>query len=265
MSSNEKTVREFYTSINEDNRASISRANGLEFHFTKKLLEKYISNQSKIIEIGCGTGFYGMFLSDKCKEYVGIDLSHENIEVFKGKIERDRINNLSAMVGDATNLSQIKNDEFDIVLIFGPMYHLPPNERNMVFEEAKRVCKKNGIIMFAYINKLGAYLQEGILSFPDHYPNKNSNEYILIKETDDVKPGLFYFTTAGEMNEKAKLHNLDIIKNVGVNFFFNRDLINNMDDEKFESYLGFLEHVCNDESCTGLSNHSIIICRKIKL
>ena len=62
----------------------------------------------------------------------------------------------------------------------------------------------------------------------------------------------------------AKLHNLDIIKNIGVNFFFNRDLINNMDDEKFESYLEFLEYVCNDEYCTGLSNHSIIICRKLE-
>jgi len=64
------------------------------------------------------------------------------------------------------------------------------------------------------------------------------------------------------MKESAESHGLKAIKNLGVNFFFNRDLINNMDEEKFECWLDFSEYLCNDESCTGLSSHSIIICKK---
>jgi SAM-dependent methyltransferase len=262
MSSNENYVREWYSTKNEDNRAFKSRADGLEFYFTKKLLEKYITKQCKVIEIGCATGYYGMFLSDKCKNYVGVDLSPEHIDIFNKKIVKHNIENILTMVGNATNLSQINDDEFEVVLIFGPMYHLPPEERNLVFIEAKRICKKNGIIMFAYINKLGAYLKEGILSSTEHYPNKNANDIILDKEISDDTPGLFFFTTTGKINESAESHGLRVVKNLGVNYFFNRELINNMDEEKYESFLEFSEYLCNDESCTGLSSHSILICKK---
>ena len=166
------------------------------------------------------------------------------------------------MVGNGTDLKNIKDSDFDIVLVFGPMYHLPHNERDLVFTESKRICNQNGILMYAYQSKYGAYLQAGILSYPNHYPNKVANEYILIKETDDEFPGLFYFTTPMEIKESAISHGLDIIKNVGVNYYFNKEQINNMDNEKYESWLEFSEYLCNDESCTGLSNHSILICKK---
>ena len=261
MSSNEKWVNEWYSNHNEDKRAYISRADGLEFYFTKRLLEKYVTEQSGVIEIGCGTGYYGMFLSDRCKEYTGVDLVPKNLEIFKEKIEDNNIKNITIMVGDATNLINISNNEFDVVLVFGPMYHLPPEERNLVFREAKRICKVNGIIMFAYINKLGAYLQDGILSSPDRYPSKNANEYIFVKETSDDAPELFFFTTSEKIRKNAEEHGLEVLKNVGVNFFFNKEQINNMDDEKFECWLEFSEHLCDDETCTGLSSHSMIICR----
>jgi ubiquinone/menaquinone biosynthesis C-methylase UbiE len=264
MSSNEKWINEWYTKKSEDQRAFISRAHGLEFHFTKKLLEKYVGNQSKIIEIGCGTGYYGMFLHDLCKEYTGVDIVPENLDLFEEKIEKNGIKNISTMVGDATNLININGNEFDVVLVFGPMYHLPPEERDLVFKEAKRICKADGIMMFAYINKLGAYLQDGVLTDPNRYPNKNANEYVFVKETSDDTPGLFFFTSPGKMKENAENNELEVIKNVGVNFFFNKELINNMDDEKFGCWLEISEYMCNDESCTGLSTHSIIICKKSK-
>jgi ubiquinone/menaquinone biosynthesis C-methylase UbiE len=262
MSSNEKLVFAKYSNQCEEKRSNISRADSLEFHFTKKLLVDYINKQSKVMEIGCGTGYYGIFLHDKCKEYVGIDITPENIKLFNEKIEKDNISNITAMVGDGTNLDNINDNEYDVALIFGPMYHLPPEERETVFEESKRVCKANGIIMYAYQSKFGAYLQAGILSYPNHYPNKKANEYVLQKETDDEFPGLFYFTTPEKIRECAKSHDLEVIKNIGVNFYFNSEQINNMDDVQYECWLGFSEYLCNDESCTGLSNHSILVCRK---
>lgn len=261
MSSNEKWINEWYTKYNEDNRAFISRADGLEFYFTKKLLEKYITPQSKVIEIGCGTGYYGMFLHDKCREYTGVELVPANLEVFREKIRNSNITNISTIIGDATNLITIANNDYDLVLVFGPMYHLPPEERNMVFKEAQRICKVNGIIMFAYLNKLGAYLQDGILSLPDRYPNKNANEFILEKETSDDTPGLFFFTTSEKMKKNAEDQGLTVIRNTGVNFFFNKNQINTMNDEQFQCWLEFSDYLCNDETCTGLSSHSILVCR----
>ena len=261
MSSNEQLIQIRYSNKKEDKRAFYSRTAGLEFHYTKKVLENFIDKQSQIIEIGCGTGYYGLYFSQKCKEYTGIDLVPENIEVFNQKIADSKITNIITMVGDATKLINIKNNEYDIVLSLGPMYHLPPNERDLAFIEAKRICKENGIVVFAYQNKLGAYLQSGILSNPNLYPNEKANEYILVKETDEESPGLFYFTTPEEIAERAKLHGFSVIKNIGINYFFNSEQINNMDEEKFRCWLEFSDYLCESESCTGLSVHALLICK----
>ena len=261
MSKNEQLIKNLYSNKFEENRATLSRADGIEFHFTKKVLEKYVNKQTSVIEIGCGTGYYGMFLTDKCKEYTGVDLTPENIELFNDKIKKANINNITTMLGDATNLINVGSNEYDVVLVLGPMYHLPPEERDLAFKEAKRICKENGIIIFAYINKLGVYLY-GALSFSDSYPNKKVFECALINETDDIHPDEFFFTTPEKMADCAKKHGLTVLKNIGVDFIFNRNQINSMDDETFKYWLKYLEYLCDSESCTGLSNHTLLICCK---
>ena len=72
----------------EDNRATFSRSAGLEFHYTKKIINDFISRDSRILEIGCGTGYYGMYFADKCMKYVGIDLfQNHNVKGFANPAE----------------------------------------------------------------------------------------------------------------------------------------------------------------------------------
>ena len=261
MAKNEKLIHERYSDKKEENRSKLSRADGLEFYFTKKVLEKYINKQTSVIEIGCGTGYYGMYFADKCKKYTGVDITPENIELFNEKIRGANFKNVSAIVGDAVKLIDIENNMYDVVLVLGPMYHLPPEERDLAFKEAKRICKENGIIIVAYINKLGVYLYAA-LSFSDNYPNKKVFECALVNETDDIHPDEFFFTTPEKMADCAKNHGLTVLKNIGVDFIFNRNQINSMDDETYEYWMKYLEYLCDSESCTGLSNHTLLICCK---
>ena len=151
MAKIEQLIRNWYSNKSEENRATLSRVHGIEFHFTKKTLEKYINKETSVIEIGCGTGYYGMFLADKCKEYTGVDLTPENIELFNEKIKVANIKNITTMVGDAIDLVNIEDNGYDIVLMLGPMYHLLPEERGLAVKEAKRICKDSGIIIISYI------------------------------------------------------------------------------------------------------------------
>lgn len=263
MSSNEKLIKERYsnTSFEEMRSSSPKKANNIEFHYTKKFINDYINQNTSVVEIGCATGYYGMYLADKCKEYVGIDLSPENIKAFKSKIKRDKLNNVKAMVGDATKLNSIEDCRFGVVMALGPMYHLPPEERELVFDECKRICKDDGIIIFAYINKVGAYIR-GCSLAPEIYPNKEANDYVLKKAIDDIHPETFFFTMPEEIEERAIAHGLGVIKNVGVDFIFNKKHINKMNDEQFDAWMELSDYMCNSPSCTGLSNHALLICRK---
>ena len=55
------------------------------------------------------------------------------------------------------NLKKLESEQFDLTLLFGPMYHLFGDEDKLkALNEAKRVTKKNGVILVAYcMNEYG--------------------------------------------------------------------------------------------------------------
>jgi len=142
------------------------------------------------------------------------------------------------------------------------MFHLPPEERELVFAECRRVCKPGGIITFAYINKIGVYVgacvhDEGRAV----YPNKQANDSVL-KGIDDLKPGIFYYSMPEEMEAAAAGHGLSKIRNMGTDFFITMCVVDKMDDAKFELFMELSDEMVKYESCTGMSNHALLICRK---
>ncbi len=252
-----------YEGFDEDKRAFGTKSEQIEFIYTKKLLDQYIDASKSVVELGCGTGYYGMYLSDKCKTYHGVDLTPKHIEQFQDKIGRYNLRNLSAEVGDATNLLTISNSTYDVVLVLGPMYHLPKEERTKVIAESTRICKSGGIVMFAYINKIGAYLRGCIdTTLKDRYPSKRVNELVLNRGVDDVMPDVFFFTMPEEMEADAKVAGLSVLRSAGVDFTFNASDINTMDDEKYTAWTEIMDTMFQSESCTGVSNHAVLVCRK---
>ena len=263
MLSNQEKVIDFYKNRNEDGRARESRADNLEFHYTKKLLCEFITADTDVIEIGCATGYYGMYFSDFCNTYTGLDLSPNNISIFNDKIVAAGKINISAAVGNALNLSEISDESFDVVLCLGPMYHLSHEERLTAFDECFRIARKGAILAFAYVNRLGVYAAG---CFNDKwrvfYPNGEAEKYILDLGTSDEQPGLFFFTSPEEMENDAKQKNLEIIKNCGLDFMFAQCAIENMSEEKFNLYMNLANKMVESPSCTGLSNHALMICKK---
>ena len=265
MSSNQDKIFARYGGNKEDGRETSSRTASLEFYYTKKHLDSFIKGDSRVLEIGCATGHYGFYYADKCKEYVGVDLVPSHIELFNKKISDSGLKNISCQIGDAINLMNIPNDSFDVVLCLGPMYHLPSEERHLAFSECRRVCKNGGIVAFAYINKIGVYV--GACVYDDDYyrktyPNERANVFILEKGTDDLKPDTFYLTTPEEMNEAAQKYGLSKIKNLGTDFFITMSIVNNMTDKQFEVIKPLYEQMTSHESCAGMSNHALLICKK---
>lgn len=176
MASNKEKIRMKYSGGCEEERDQRSRAGSLEFYYTKKHLAPFIRSDSHVIEIGCGTGYYGMYFAPFCARYRGIDLTPDNIAVFQKKITEAGFTHVTAEVGDAANLEYVTDGCCDAALCLGPMYHLSREERTIAFGECARITKNGGIAAFSYICKLGVYA--GACSYDrwrDVYPNAKAN------------------------------------------------------------------------------------------
>jgi len=262
MASNAKTVQERYTDpMREEARFGYSRANGMEAHYTEKTLAKLVKSTDGVLEVGCATGRYGFFLADKCHSYLGVDLSPAHVNFFNERIAKTGAANLKVQLGDAMRLDGIADEGFDMVLVLGPMYHLPPEERDAAFAESKRVCKTGGSLVYAYINTLGVYAWASAAA-PEHYPNAHANDCLLHLGINDIHPDLFFFTSPEAIAADAERNGLTVVKHVGVDFTLFVNVINNLPEERLAAWMELTDRMSESPSCVGLSNHALMLCRK---
>lgn len=261
MSNKEKVVAA-YASGKEAHRAKETGAYGMEFINTKKVLNPYISKDKTILEIGCGGGYYGIHYAKSCLEYTGIDLSPVNISAFQKEIQEKGLNNVKAEVGDATNLIHTKDNSYDVVLCLGPMYHLTPEERVQCMRECARVCKKGGVIAFAFINKTGAIAKYAPVMGWDNVMTEKVEENVMTKGIDDILPDVFFYTMPEEMRENAIKVDLTCERFSGLDFLITEEVIEQFSEEQRKAWFHFSDLVFGSEYCTGLANHAILICKK---
>lgn len=96
----------YYNNYDEDGRITSSNSRKVEFLLTTNILDRYIENKDRILEVGAGIGVYSFYYADKGNEVVATDLTPKNVEIINEKLLTiDKKINLSAEVVNATDLS----------------------------------------------------------------------------------------------------------------------------------------------------------------
>lgn len=91
-----------------------------------------ISENDKIIDLGCGNGILCDFLSDRNYEITGVDVAASTYDRSKyGFIEKDLINT-------EWNFSK----EFDVALCFDVLEHFDESEISSFLDKFFKICKK---------------------------------------------------------------------------------------------------------------------------
>lgn len=254
-------IEEYYNKFNEDKRL-LSRHGQVEFKVVTKYIEKYLKQfkNAKILDVGAGTGRYSIYFSNLGYDVTAVELVKHNLRVLESKKS-----DVKAVLGDALNLKKIPDKSFDIVLLFGPLYHLFSLEDKLqAINEAKRVLKDGGLIFIQYVMNDYALLVHGFREktiLNDINNNLIDSNFKIIDNIDN----LYSFNTIKEINKINKLANVKCLKMIGVDGatdYFRRE-INSLTDEEFNIFIKYQLSICERKDLIGASSHVLEIVRKI--
>lgn len=97
----------------------------------------------KILDIGCGAGFFSILLSEKGHQVTGIDLTPDMIKAAQ-KLAYDKHLNIDFQVMDAEKLT-FADGSFDAIIARNLTWNLP--DPATAYKEWLRVLKKGGILL----------------------------------------------------------------------------------------------------------------------
>ena len=232
-------VNRTYDIFNEDARLNHSKAARVEFLTTVHYIEKYLKDGDKILDIGAGAGEYSLYFARKGYEVSALELADANIAAFKKKLTPE--DKIDLVQGNALDLSRYADKSFDIVLLFGPLYHLKNYaDKQKCISEAKCVCKDGGKIFFAFISNDLVFLTE--FAYDVNYFNNSDYD----KETFKLNAFLFVFHTVGSARKLLADGGINILHEVtfdGANELL-AARFNEMSDKDYTQYLRHHFYIC---------------------
>ena len=272
------SLEKYYNKFHEENRLT-TRHGTVEFlttmHFIDKVMASVGREKSsgvtevtievpealegpgiKIADIGAGTGRYSVELCHKGYDVTAVELVPHNLEILRSKHE-----NIKTWQGDARNLHFLEDETFDITLLFGPLYHLHGDDEKLkALAEAKRITKKGGYILVAYVMNDYSVIQ---YCFKDHHWKEAADKGGLTQDFHTVctEEDLYDYVRLEDINRlnaAAGLERVKIISADGAADYMRREL-NEMSEEEFDAFCKYQLSVCERPELLGASSHLVDI------
>ncbi|MEU6348408.1 class I SAM-dependent methyltransferase [Streptomyces sp. NPDC047072] len=123
-------------------------AGRLEFWRTQDVLRRLLPEApARILDVGGGSGVHAEWLAADGYEVALVDPVPLHVE------QASRLPGVTARLGDARSLDAA-DASYDVVLMLGPLYHLPEQtDRVRALAAARRVVRPDGLVVAATINR----------------------------------------------------------------------------------------------------------------
>ena len=257
-------ITNYYNNYDEDGRL-ISKHGQVEFLTTMRYIEKYVNCDSRILEIGTGTGRYSHTLAQNGYTVDAIDLVPHNIEIFQSKMAPGE--KISICQGDARDLSAFSDNTYDITLLLGPLYHMFTTEdKKQTIREALRVTKPGGVVFAAYCMSDASIIDAGfkrsLIVIPDLIEKGFINPETF--ETRSAPELIFEIVRKEQIDKIMQDFLVSRLHFVATDLYTNhmREVIDEMNDETYKLYLRYHFTICERPDMIGFTHHSLDVFRK---
>jgi ubiquinone/menaquinone biosynthesis C-methylase UbiE len=262
-------IETYYNQKGELNRLG---RHSLERLRTQEIISRYLLvNPVRILDAGGATGVYALWLSELGHQVHLIDPVLYHCEETRRQSALSSYPLESISLGEAGHLD-FPDNTFDIVLMLGPLYHLPEYpDRIAALQEALRVACPGGVMLCAVITRLAAIIDGFFKDFVNdpHFIEIMMNDASSGKHLNPTCQAK-YFTTAyfhrpDEIKQEIISSGWDHEKTVAIESF--AGLIPAVEEKLSQpSYqnllLNTLRVIEEDISISGIGGHLVGIGRK---
>lgn len=254
-------LEKYYNKFSEEKRLT-QRRGIVEFTTSMKYINECIAGRKslKIADIGAGTGRYSFALADEGHDVTAVELVKYNLGILRSKGDK-----VKSIQGNALNLKKLDDDEYNITLLFGPLYHLFTFEEKLrALNEAKRITKPGGFILAAYCMNEYSVLFHG-------FREEHIKESVKAGKLDEMfhcisdEEDLYDFVRIEDiyaLSDAAQLERIKLISADGPAHYM-RPWLNSWDEETFKLFLDYHLATCERQELIGAGRHTVDILRKI--
>lgn len=256
---------EYYNQYSEDERLFKDNQHKTELIIVLEYLKKFFCKGNNVLDVGTGTGVYSIICAENEMSVISVDISEKNLTILRKKIQNTNLKDLiQVILSDSLDLSILLDNQFDLVLNMGPIYHLKTREERLLsLKESLRVLKSGGFLFVMYLNKYFKYFQR--IQNGKAINNWDIIDNILTKgykyESDDQ---YFFFMSPTEVEYLFSEFEGEIINHIGTDGIgaLMSDMINSMGTEDYSNWIRYQKEICEDPNLLGISLHNLVIFKK---
>lgn len=274
VTTQERRVKAYYAGCvrKEWNRLVRSAYHRLEFETTLHFLEKYLPKQGRILDAGGGPGRYTLELARRGYHVTLLDIVPENLKFAGRQIRRAHLQSRVDRIveGSIVDLSLFADNSFDAVLCLGgPLSHvLDRRKRNRAIRELVRVTRKGAPLFVSVMSRMSVLVVE---LEPRFQHEIGQTLFPIMRDTGDY-PGLSGFTACHfflpeELEYAFHSKEVRILKLAGLEGIGSHHAreINRLagNRKRWRIWVETHYRTCTHPSAVGLSEHMLIVCRKV--
>ncbi len=267
-------IRQYYKYFDEKNRLINTNSGKLEYVMTTDILEKNLPSEGNILDLGGGAGAYSFYLAEKGYQVYLADLSEDLIMMAKQQARESGDSNLiSCDVVNAIDLSIYNDNQFDAILLLGPLYHLlEKDEREKCISEVRRVLKTGGIVFAGFIPYLS-----GSIAIVDRYfghPNQVNADNLMrvfqygqFRNLENAGFQEGYYPTSAEIEMLFRQNGFNKLLTRSVRGFGyeKEDMLEQMrqkDPSMFDTVMKIINETAENSAIIEMCGHAIHVCQK---
>jgi len=261
-------VRAYYNEHvrEEDHRLE---QNVFELPVTFKYIDRYVRAGDRVLDIACGTGRYAeMLLERGC--LLGLnDLSENEMSLTLDRLG-DHPGILHTDVSDALYSGIWDLEQWDAILILGPLYHMADrSDRLALLRRARESVRPGGLLFLAFMSRTAALLY-GIRNNPAGISRTwGALQFWYTGTDDEFIEGTRWFVNAyfsfpEEIDPLVTEAGLEPLHLAGIEGIFGEHmkLFHQMDPEIRTKWMDFVISQREEKHMIQVSKHLLSVCRR---